>query len=366
MTKKTVGYVDLEWTCPQCSTRNLGTSKKCTACGAAQPAEVQFQVGAASATLLSDAEKIRQAQSGADVHCPYCGTRNPAGSPRCKLCGGDLEGGQARQAGQTVGALSDASTQPVTCKACGTANPATATQCRSCGAPLPGAASARPQPTAPTRGRLSPLVILLLAALLLIGCVLLFSIFSRGGDTGRSATQQVTGSVGTTAWKRVVLVQALMPVQRQDWQANIPGNVQLNDCEDRLYRTYDEPVANSVEVCGTPYVQDTGTGLGEVVQDCQYQVFAPYCHYTTTAWQNATPLVLEGSGLLAQWPQSSLGTQQREAGREESYTITFQTETGSVRYSTSSAQEFEQFSPGSRWLLEVDSRGRILAIQPAP
>lgn len=367
MTKKTVGYVDLEWTCPQCGTRNLGVNKKCSACGAAQPAEVQFQVGAASASLLSDEEKIKHAQGGPDIHCPYCGTRNARDAERCKLCGGVLQGGQARQAGQTLGALSDAPTAPVMCAACGASNPATATKCKTCGAALPGQAPTQPKPAAAPPKRLSPLMILLLAGLLLLGCWLLWSTMSReGGDAGRSSTQQVSASVRDTAWKRVVLLQALLPVQRQDWRANIPSTVSVSGCQDRLYRTYDDPVTDSVEVCGTPYVLDTGTGVGQVVQDCQYQVYAPYCTYTTTAWQSATPLVLQGSGLTPQWPQARLTNEQREAGRQEEYVVTFQTEAGQVSYSAASLQEFQQFSAGSRWVLEVDGRGRVRSVQPAP
>ncbi len=102
--------------------------------------------GAQSAALIEDEAKIQQAKSGPDIHCPYCGARNAAGTKRCKVCGGALEGGQARQVGQVLGALPTGSAEPVTCTTCGALNAASATRCESCGAVLP-----RPQAGATSR-----------------------------------------------------------------------------------------------------------------------------------------------------------------------------------------------------------------------
>ena len=142
MTKKTVGYVDLEWTCPNCGGRNPGVNKKCATCGFAQPENVQFEQSAQD-TLITDTAKIEAAKSGPDIHCPYCGTRNPAGSDRCKQCAGDLTGAKARESGRVVGGMRKEPAPPVKCPSCGTENPATAQKCANCGAVL-----AKPQPVA--------------------------------------------------------------------------------------------------------------------------------------------------------------------------------------------------------------------------
>ena len=42
--RRTVGYVQNEWTCPNCSTRNKGGVKTCENCGAPQPENVQFEL----------------------------------------------------------------------------------------------------------------------------------------------------------------------------------------------------------------------------------------------------------------------------------------------------------------------------------
>ncbi|MGQ9683479.1 MAG: zinc finger protein [Anaerolineae bacterium] len=79
MPKESLGYVRLEWTCPNCGTRNPGPQNKCAGCGAPQPADTAF-TQAPQEQLLTDQAEIARAVSGADVHCPYCGARNPAGS----------------------------------------------------------------------------------------------------------------------------------------------------------------------------------------------------------------------------------------------------------------------------------------------
>ena len=364
MTKKTVGYVDLEWTCPRCGGRNLGVNKKCSSCGAAQPQDVQFEVGAASSTLIEDEAKIQQAKSGPDIHCPYCGARNVAGAQRCKVCGGGLDGGQARQVGQVVGALPTGSAEPVKCPTCGAMNAASATRCESCGALLPKPQAPPPPPAAkPAQpaGRL-PIGLIAVLGIVLVAACIAVALLMGGGD---EPAQQVSGRVSDAAWKRVILVQALLPVQREDWRANIPGDAALGGCEERLYQTLDEPVAGSVEVCGTPYIEDTGTGVGEVVQDCQYEVYEDYCDYTTLGWQAIAPVVLAGEGLNPAWPSQRLGNQQREAGRQEEYVVTFQTESGPVEFAVSGLEQFQQFVQGSQWTLDLDSRGRVIGVEPA-
>lgn len=83
----------------------------------------------------------------------------------------------------------------------------------------------------------------------------------------------------------------------------IPAGVPAGQCRSEVVRTQDEPAPNSVEVCGTPYTVDQGTGFGQVVQDCQYQVYADKCQYTVDEWKAVDTLVTSGEGLVAsEWP----------------------------------------------------------------
>lgn len=362
MTKKTVGYVELEWKCPRCGARNPGTAMKCTGCGAAQPEDVAFEQGIQE-ELLTDEAKIAQAQAGPDIHCGFCGTRNPATATKCRQCGAELKTGTKRQAGKVVGALQSGQAPPMACAVCGAENPATALQCARCGAPLVKPAAQPAAPAAQPAGRPLPIALIAVVGILLVLACVAVLLLSGGGGGG--STERVTAQVSDTTWKRAILVQALLPVQRGDWRDNIPADATVGNCEERLYETLEEPVPGSVEVCGTPYVVDTGTGVGEVVQDCQYQVFEDYCTYTVLGWQAVAPIVLAGEGLNPAWPSQALNDQQREAGRQEEYVVTFQTEEGPVRFAVPTLQQFQQFTEGSRWNLEIDSRGRVVAVEPA-
>jgi ribosomal protein L40E len=95
MVKKTVGYVELEWVCPNCEARNRGTRKVCTSCGAAQPDDVEF-IQAAEEKLITDEAELAKAKAAPDIHCGYCGARNPSTAEKCSQCGGDLAAGAAR------------------------------------------------------------------------------------------------------------------------------------------------------------------------------------------------------------------------------------------------------------------------------
>src|SRR5689334_24076580 len=133
--RRSLGYVENEWTCPNCSTRNKGHEKTCTNCGAPQPENVQFEL-ASDQKLVTDQEQVNAAKAGADIHCAYCGTRNSATAKTCIQCGADLTEGKAREAGRI---MQTPPPQPktVTCSNCGTQNPGSNSVCSNCGSQLP-------------------------------------------------------------------------------------------------------------------------------------------------------------------------------------------------------------------------------------
>src|SRR5512138_1531477 len=138
--RRTIGYIENEWTCPNCGTRNKGGMKTCQNCGAPQPENVQFELPSEQ-KFVTDEEQIKAAQAGADIHCPFCGTRNPATAKTCSQCGGDLTEGKARELGRV---MQTPAAQPkvIKCTNCGTENPSSNSVCSNCGAPLPKMAPA--------------------------------------------------------------------------------------------------------------------------------------------------------------------------------------------------------------------------------
>jgi hypothetical protein len=77
MARRSKGFIELEWTCPNCNTRNKGFEKTCVNCGAPQPENVQFEAPAEK-KFVSEEKASELRARGADIHCGFCGTRNPS------------------------------------------------------------------------------------------------------------------------------------------------------------------------------------------------------------------------------------------------------------------------------------------------
>ncbi len=360
MAKESLGYVELEWTCPFCNTRNPGRAKVCGNCGAPQPKDVAFHQ-AAEDKIVTDAEGLELAAAGPDIHCPYCGTRNPGNAVKCSRCGGDLTGGEQRESGQIIGAHQTKPAPDIICQYCGTANPATNTQCKNCGAAL--GLAARPQPAAPTptSAKPSPALMIIGGVVLLLICGAIAFFIMRGTQTESNLAR-----VSAVDWKRSIVVLGYAPVTHSGWADQIPDEANVNTCSERERGRSASPTDNSQQVCGTPYLVDQGSGFGEMVQDCEYIVYDDYCEYSVVELQPVGVLDETGSDLNPLWPESRLQQDQQLGERDEVYRITFDVDGKPMVYQTTDLNEFLQFQPGSQWELEVNGFGNIVDIQPAP
>ncbi len=358
MTKKTVGYVHLEWTCPSCGTRNKGTDKICVNCGAPQPKDVQFEQ-AAQEELIADEAVIEQAKKGADIHCPYCGTRNPADAQTCSQCLGDLsEDAIKRESGRILGAHKDKPAPDVKCPSCGTMNPATARQCAQCGAPLRQSESKPAPPSAKPAAKsgLPGWVMAVGAIVLLFLCGGLLLLMLR--------TDDVKGTVADVEWQYTISIEALSPAEYEDWQDQVPADAEILSCSDEVRRVQDSPAPNSEEVCGTPYTVDTGSGVGEVVQDCEYRVYDAMCRYTVMEWQTVDQAAASGNDFQPDWPALSLAADEREGEREASFSVIFRADGRDYTYHPATLEEYRQFQPGSTWTLKINKLGAIVDVEP--
>ena len=358
MAKKTVGYVELEWPCPRCQTRNAGTNKFCNGCGAPQPEDVAFEQPLQE-KLITDADKLAQAKAGPDVHCGFCGGRNAAGAKFCGSCGADLSGAKLREKGRVVGAHRAAPVPDVACPACGTLNPAEARQCRQCSAPLPGASATAAAERAPAKpmGRGVLIALGVIGGLCLLGGMILMLLAGR--------TEDRVAQVQSVAWERQVEVLGLASVARQDWADEIPSNAEVRSCREELRETVDSPQSGAVEVCGTPYTLDTGSGFGEVVQDCVYEVYDDYCEYSVLDWTVIDTAVLSGSDLRPIWPSPSISGEEKIGDQSQSFQVTLVGDGETYTFTPDSEAEFGQFTPGSDWVVAVNSFGSVVGVEPA-
>ncbi|MGQ0602962.1 MAG: zinc finger protein [Anaerolineales bacterium] len=361
MPQQTLGYVEMEWTCQRCGTKNLGLQKTCKACGAAMPVEQQFEKPA-EGQLIADKEKLEQAKKGADIHCPFCGARNAGDAKTCVNCGGDLTNGQKREAGQVVGAYAPQTGVKVKCPACGTENTASASHCVSCGRPLGNTPAAVTTPAAPRPAAKTPAwapiagVIALLACLLFAG----FFAFQLLNTTDTVATVQAV------RWLRSVGIEARVSVEKDDWADRIPQDAEVGVCElkPREFLNAPDPNRRSDKVCGTPYTVDEGNGVSRVVQDCQYQVFDNFCEYRVLEWKEVDRLEARGDNLNPTWPQLALIQGQREGSRSEKYEVVFSGDSATYTFEPD-AEEFAAFTPGSRWTLKVNGLGAVTDAEAA-
>jgi hypothetical protein len=359
-TRRSKGFIQLEWVCPNCNSRNPGPKKTCENCGAPQPDNVQFYAPA-QAKLIQDENVARAAAAGADIHCGFCGTRNPATATVCSQCGGDLKEGRQRTAGKEM--KRQAAPTEVTCTNCGQANPSTRTMCANCGAALPLAASAAPPP-APggmsfsTPGALTPaapvipakkpsrapwLILGGVLACIAVICVVVGALFIF-------PTATVEGTVTNLSWQTSVPIQEVQPVNYSNRPGSPPSDAYNVSCR-----------TESQEVCEEKVV-DTGTGYGEVVQECHTES-QDYCSYTVDEWTTVRTETLNGNDNFPVYADPFLAGNQRKGPSSEDLNVYFSTSKGQLTYSPGTVSEFQQFSIGSMWTLRLNALGGIVSVE---
>lgn len=97
-----------QWTCQNCQSVNPGQVRNCEKCGAPQSVDTKFSP---TSEVVTDPTELRAANGGADIHCEYCGTRNPASAKTCSQCIADLKEGKQRKHGDIFETSEDESNQ---------------------------------------------------------------------------------------------------------------------------------------------------------------------------------------------------------------------------------------------------------------
>lgn len=349
--KQSKGFIELEWVCPNCESRNKGSKKTCENCGAPQPDNVKFQ-RASDEKIVTDKKSVQAASAGADIHCGFCGTRNPATAETCSQCGGDLKEGKKREAGQ----LMQAPPTPlkiVTCTNCGFENPGSERTCKQCGAPLPKlTAEQRP---APVHAKVSPALskaqpkkpnwILFggIGAFLLLCCIAIFALFVI-------PSKSVQGTVTDIYWQTSVPVQEVRAVDYSNERGSAPSGAYNVSC-----------YTDRQEVCEDKTV-DQGNGFAEVVTECHTEE-EQYCSYTVDEWTTIQTYDLNGSDVHPQYADPNISSDQRIGNPSEQLTVTFSTPDGIETYSPSSESEFQQFQIGSTWTIKMNALGNVVGIE---
>ena len=344
MARKSKGFIELEWTCPNCKTRNKGFDKACVSCGAPQPDNVQFEAPAEK-KFVSDKKAEELRKRGADIHCGFCGTRNPSTAKTCSQCGADLSEGKARQAGREID-MSAEKVEPVTCSNCGKENPGTYNNCQGCGAPLarakkeitPAAMVAETKKKKPNWK-----VLMAIIGAVLLCCVTLAILFL-------APTSSVQGTVTDVYWQTSVPVQEIRLVDYNNERGNPPSDAYNVSC-------YEE----SREICEEKTI-DRGDGSAEVVEDC-YTETEKYCDYTVDEWTTIQTYTLGGHDTFPVYEQPNISSDQRLGNQSVEMTVTFSSEKGKKSYTPSDVTEFQKFKVGSKWNLKLNLSGGIVDVE---
>jgi len=330
MARKRLGFIPLIWKCAYCETQNPGPIKTCTACGAPQPEDVEFtRVDEETFNFIKDEALIRMAKAGPDIHCPFCGTRNPNTADTCSNCGGELSmGGKARETGDIVQTTSEKEQTP----------------------PPPPAQPMQKKPASKGKG-----IILIIGIIAILACLIAAIMLLTNTD-------DINATVTDRTWQRSIVIEEYQTVSRSNWSDEIPADAEVESCSQRYRYTSDEPVANATEVCGEPYVVDTGTGVGEVVQDCTYEVYDDYCDYTILEWVAVNTVTETGAFSSPAWPSPNLLADQRLGQQDETYTIVFRGDGETYSYTTNDLELFLSAVSGSEWTLSINQLGGIQSL----
>lgn len=351
--RRTLGYIQNEWTCPNCQTRNKGSVKTCANCGAPQPDDVKFELPSEQ-KFVTDEESIRAAQARADIQCPFCGTRNPATAKTCSQCGGDLLEGKARESGRLMDVPPAQQPKTVKCDNCGIENPTGNAVCSNCGSPLPKIVAPALAPQAKAGVGVGTLTAPKKTNWLLVGgilaavalcCVAIAALFFF-------PSRSVQATVVDVQWQTFVPLQEIRAVDYNNEPGNPPSGAYNLSCYE-----------DSRDVCEQKTI-DKGNGYSEVVEECRTET-QQYCSYTVDEWTTIQTYTLNGNDLRPMYEDLSVASGQRLGQESEELTVTFSTANGEQEtYSPDTVSEFQQFTVGSTWTLKLNAVGGVVGVDP--
>lgn len=352
MVKKSRGFIQLEWECPQCGSRNPGPAGSCEQCGAPQPDDVEF-VAPSEREFVEDEQQLEHAKAGADIICAFCDTRNPATAEVCSQCGADLSEGERRKSGGTVNARE--ATSVIHCHNCEAENRSTEKFCRQCGAPLAGASlkSAPVSPPQASKSVQNPAKQKKMKKSWLLGAILFLLLCCVGGlfFFVLSPSEQISGSVDAVRWETSVDVQAEQEVSYTNERGNPPSDAYNVDCH-----------TEKEDVCSEETV-DRGNGFAEVVENCETQT-EQYCSYTVMEWRVVETLTRSGNDYAPYYAEATLSADERLGNEALDLGVTFRSEKGALDYTPDNLNEYERYQIGSDWTLSLNRLGSIVSVEP--
>jgi hypothetical protein len=354
-------FVELKWECEN-KHLNEGHLKVCEVCGKPKT-DVDGDIDDGGLTPVADESFVEQAAAGVDWKCRFCGSAERRDSGECVQCGVSQDQGETPRARSFS---SEAPTRPEGRKTMSSYAPPPILETRRRSKGLPWWAIAIP-----------------IVLALIIGGYFLFK------------PLDLHGTVTALAWQRTIHIDryslrhdsgftvpsgALNLVndgQRQNgWNYHVlVGHHRVTDASlcgtkncrtDRSSCTTPKPVCTKLNngfksctqadpVCST--ICDPKTC--SVNDYADLPIYADFYEWDFWGWGHNRDAMANGTTSDVRWPDTTPpplqdGEQERESGREESYTVTFTGRKGdSWPYTPKSYSEFETYQLGSRHRIRV-------------
>lgn len=350
------------WDCRYCGTTGIpGREKVCPNCARSRPEGTKFYLAKEQDEAeIKEASLIKEAKSGADWICEYCGSSNPQGENVCHHCGAARESTSPEQAIKTYGAGE---------------------------APSRGDMAPEPTPQPVTQDKKKQPawlpIVGVLALLVLVACACgAFLIF-------RNTEKNVT--VAEMSWERTVGVEAFRTVTEEDWEVPAGGRTLSERQEIRSYEQVltgyvpaQRQVSEQVQVGQRTYVcgqRDLGNGFFEDVEctepvyETRYRteyydepvyeqvpVYDTLYTYEIDKWVTDRTERAAGNDQQPSWPAIALAANEREGTRTEQYVIVFVDEDGERYTMEFTEEEWLTFEPRGTYELRVSGLGEPVEI----
>jgi hypothetical protein len=272
-----------KWRCTYCSSVNRGAELACSGCGATREKDVTFFLED-EAPEVTDAALLKTARAGADWLCQFCQTSNRPDAGHCVQCGAEKGSAPSRE-------VRDVPQAP------------------------PPPAEARPA-AAPRRRSSGCGFVLALVGLLFLG-------FCGWGVWRSLRKTEEAVRVSAHEWSRAVKIEALRTVRESAWEGELPPGARVVARTRAVHHTEQVQTGTQRVKVGT---RDLGNGFFEDVYEERpvyrsRDVYAQRLTYEVERWTLAKNLEARGGDRRPRWPDVRLARGEREAGREQRYTV---------------------------------------------
>lgn len=336
-------HYEMLWDCQFCGTTKLlgKTHRHCPMCGAPQNPDARY--------FPSDDEKVAVEDHqlvGADKICPSCGGLNAASAVHCGACGSPMDGAQSARRIADGSDLEDADMSAYRQQRDVMAEQHER-EMAAAGVETPKSKAQKAETKKKGNGRVLVIVGVVLAAI--AGFFFLFS-----------QTERVSVQVQAHEWQREIRIEEYKAVREGAWRESVPISAYRETCSQRQRGTERIPDGQDCRTVRS----DNGDGTFSERQECttryrEEPVYDTWCDYTIDKWVYTRSVTTDQrSAVEPYWGNVSFsctGTRlgcEREAGRDETYTLVFLDEGDVYRCNYDRAQ-WDSVNDGSIWSLEV-------------